>query len=332
MPGYPSPLMHASTLRCLTLLIAFAIGIARGADAADADGPVVSRSVWLVMGASGDPDLADSFLRQVHTWQETAARAGITARLIGDSPENPTNDGSRLRDALAGEPTNGNEELWLVLIGHGTFDGREAKFNLRGPDVSATELASWLNPIHRPVIVVDTTSASAPFLNKLKATNRVVVTATRSGNEQNYSRFGSFLAEAIANPAADLDQDGQTSLLEAFLSASHRSAEFYQSAGRLATEHALLDDNGDGQGTPADWFRGILAVKKPKKDVRVDGLRAHQVNLVPSAAERQLTPERRRQRDELERQVAQLREEKTHLSEVEYYLRLEKLLLELARI
>lgn len=284
------------------------------------------------MGASGDTDLTTNFLRQAHTWQDTAARAGITARLIGDSPDNQTNDWSRLRDALAGEPRDGNAELWLILIGHGTFDGRDAKFNLRGPDVSAGELSGWLNPIHRPTIVIDTTSASAPFLNKLKAPNRVVVTATRSGHEKNYSRFGSFLAEAIADPAADLDQDGQTSLLEAFLSASHRSAEFYQTAGRLATEHSLLDDNGDGQGTPADWFRGVLAVKKPQKNVLVDGLRAHQVHLVASEAERLLTPESRRLRDELERQVMRLREEKARVPEEEYYTRLEKLLLELARI
>lgn len=323
--------MQPSTLQFLGLLIAFAAGMARSTLGANADAPEVSPSVWLVMGASGDADLTTNFLRQAQTWRDTAARAGITARLIGDSTDNQTNDWSRLRDALAGEPRDGSGELWLILIGHGTFDGREAKFNLRGPDVSAGELTGWLDPIHRPTIVIDTTSASAPFLNKLKASNRVVVTATRSGHEKNYSRFGSFLAEAIADPAADLDQDGQTSLLEAFLSASHRSGEFYQSAGRLATEHALLDDNGDGQGTPADWFRGVLAVKKPKTNGLVDGLRAHQVHLVPSEEERQLTPERRRLRDELELKLTQLREEKTRLTEEEYYTRLEKLLLELAR-
>lgn len=324
--------MQPSTLRSLGLLIAFVAGMAQSAVGAAADAPAVSPSVWLVLGASGDTDLTTNFLRQSQTWRDTAARAGITARLIGDSPDTQTNDLSRLRDALAGEPREGNGELWVILIGHGTFDGREAKFNLRGPDVSAGELTGWLNPIHRPTIVIDTTSASAPFLNKLKAPNRVVITATRSGHEQNYSRFGSFLAEAIADPAGDLDQDGQTSLLEAFLSASHRIGEFYQSAGRLATEHALLDDNGDGQGTPADWFRGVLAVKKPKKNVLVDGLRAHQVHLVPSEVERQLTPERRRLRDELESKVTHLREEKERLTEEEYYTRLEKLLLELARI
>ena len=81
------------------------------------------------------------------------------------------------------------------------------------------------------------------------------VTATRSGYQHNYARFGKFLAEALSNPKNDLDKDGQISLLESFLSASHRTTEFYKTEGRLATEHALLDDNGDGLGTPATWFR-----------------------------------------------------------------------------
>ena len=158
--------------------------------------------------------------------------------------------------------------MWLVLIGHGTFDGKEARFNLRGPDVSADELALWLKPFRRPLAVIDTASCSAPFLNLLSATNRVIITATRSGNEQNFTRFGQYLAQALTDPEANLDKDGQVSLLEAFLTASHQAAEFYKLQGRLVTEHALLDDNGDGLGTPADWFRGLRAIKRPKRQRR----------------------------------------------------------------
>ena len=164
-----------------------------------------------------------------------------------------------------------------MLIGHGTFDGKEAKFNLRGPDLSATELAAWLKPFRRPVIVINCASSSSPFLNQLSAPERIIVTATRSGYEDNFARFGKFMAEAIADPAADLDKDGQTSLLEAFLMASRRVKEFYEADGRLVTEHALLDDNGDGLGTPADFFRGVRAVKKPVEGGSVDGVRANQI-------------------------------------------------------
>jgi hypothetical protein len=136
----------------------------------------------------------------------------------------------------------------------------------------------------------------------------------------------------IADPSADLDKDGQTSLLEAFLSASRQTAEFYSSASRLATEHALLDDNGDGLGTPADFFSGVRAVRSAKEGAALDGMRAHQVHLTPSIQERELSDEQRARRDELERQIEALRAAKSQLTEDEYYRRLEVLLVELARI
>ena len=98
-----------------------------------------------------------------------------------------------------------------MLIGHGTFNGKEAKFNLRGPDLSATNLAEWLAPVERPVAVIDTSSASGPILNELSKPGRVIITATRSGYEQNYTRFGQFFSKAISDSKADLDKDGQVS-------------------------------------------------------------------------------------------------------------------------
>jgi hypothetical protein len=192
-------------------------------------------------------------------------------------------------------------------------------------------LALWLKPFTRPLAIINTASSSAPFLNKLSATNRVVVTATRSGHEQNFTRFGQFLAGAITNPEADLDKDGQVSLLEAFLMASRQTAEFYKGEGRLATEHALLDDNGDGFGTAADWFRGLRAVKRPKENAALDGFLARQFYLVPGDAERGLNAEQRAQRDTLERAILLHREKKTQVPEEDYYRQLEKLCLELAR-
>jgi hypothetical protein len=288
-------------------------------------------TVVLVVGASGEAEFGSNFVRQASLWKLACDQAGLHPVIIGLDAASPTNDCDRLKETLATEPKSGPEPLWLVLIGHGTFDGKEARFNLRGPDVSGTELAQWLQPIHRPIAVIDTASSSAPFINKLSATNRVIVTATRSGHEQNFTRFGQYLAEAIANPQADLDKDGQVSLLEAFLMASRQAAEFYKLEGRLATEHALLDDNGDGLGTPAEWFQGLRAIKRPKENAPLDGFLAQQFLLIPGDAERKLSPEQRAQRDALERSVFLLREKKAQLAEDDYYRQLEKLLLELAR-
>lgn len=288
-------------------------------------------SVLLVVGAPGEAEFGSNFVHQASLWEGACASAGCRHATIGLAQPNNTNDLELLRAWLNAEPKTGAGQLWLVLIGHGTFDGKEARFNLRGPDVSADDLARWLQPFQRPLAVIDTSSSSAPFLAKLSATNRVIITATRSGHEQNYARFGNYFAEAISSLDADLDKDGQVSLFEAFLSASRRVAEFYKLEGRIATEHALLDDNGDALGTPADWFRGLRAVKRPK-DAALDGSLARQFILIPSSLEASFTVAQRARRDALERDVLSLRDKKSQLPETEYYGRLEKLLLELARI
>ena len=263
--------------------------------------------------------------------EKAATAAGARPIVIGREPPEAAADRTRLEQTLAAEPKEGADPLWLVLIGHGTFDKKVARFNLRGDDVTAADLAAWLQPFRRPLAVLNTTSASAPFLNALSAPGRVIVTATRSGNEQNYTRFGDSLAAILGDPAADLDQDGHLSLLEAFLAASARVDEFYQTEGRLATEHALIDDNGDGLGTPAAWFRGLRATKKPKDAAALDGPRAHQWLLTPDTAAAAQPPEWRARRDALEAALATLRDQKDSLPPEDYYRQLETTLLDLAR-
>ena len=289
-------------------------------------------TVIVVGGAPGEFEFATVIAQQLEAWTKVAAQAQAKLVAIGGGPMGEPSDHDQLKTALEAEAKEGANELWIVLAGHGTFDGKEAKFNLRGPDVGASELAAWLKPFQRPVAIIDAASASAPFLNKLAGPKRVVVSSTRSGAEVNYARFGKYFAEAIADPKSDLDKDGQVSLLEAFLSASHRTNEFYKTEGRLATEHALIDDNGDGLGTPADWFRGVRATKRSKEGAAVDGARAHQFHLVRSVAEQQLSPETRARRDGLELQLVELREGKAKLAEDAYFLALEKLLLEIASL
>ena len=288
----------------------------------------------VVLGAGGETPYEETFAKQAALWKDGAVRGGARLVAIGEEAamEGAPDDLTRLKTALAAEARGGTEPLWLVLLGHGTFDGRVAKFNLRGPDLTATELALDLQPFTRPLVIINAASASAPFMNLLKGPDRIVVTSTRSGYQQNYARFGLYLAEAIADPRGDLDKDGQTSVLEAYISAAQSVAEFYKTEARLATEHALLDDNGDGRGTPADWFRGVRAVRRPAEGVALDGTRAHQLHLLPSAAERALSAEVRVRRDELEREIAELRESKDRMLIDEYYRQLELKFIELSKL
>jgi hypothetical protein len=239
-------------------------------------------------------------------------------------------DRERLKTALA-DATGSSADLWLVFIGHGTFDGKLAKFNLHGPDVSAVELSEWMEPVKRKTVVIQGASASAPFINRLSAPGRVLITATRSGSEQNYARFGRFAADALASPEADIDQDEQNSALEIFLAAARMTEEWYKTEGRLATEHPLIDDNGDGRGTPAAWFNGLQLKTESKDGAIADGIRANQVHLIRSEFETRLTDEQRQWRDEKELELARLRDRKKTLTEADYLQQLEAILIELAK-
>jgi hypothetical protein len=288
--------------------------------------------VVVVIGAPGTPEYAAQFREWGERWRAAAETASAAFQIVGEAKQTESNDRERLRKLLTEMAGEQSAPLWLVFIGHGTFDRHTAKFNLRGPDVSAEELAKWLIPLRRPVVVIQCASASAPFINRLAGENRVVITATKSGDEQNFARFGQYVSAAIADISADLDKDGQVSLLEAFLTACRHVEEFYDQEARLATEHALLDDNGDGLGTPADWFKGLRATRRAKDGAALDGIRAHQIHLIASDRERSLPPDVRQRRDKLEVAIASLREEKQRLSEDEYYTRLEQLMLQLARL
>ncbi|HWD92801.1 MAG TPA: hypothetical protein VG938_10665 [Verrucomicrobiae bacterium] len=289
------------------------------------------RSLVLVIGAAGESEYGEQFAASADLWKRAATNGGFKISVIGES-KNGDDDRADLLGLLTNEVTQAGDELWLVFIGHGTYDGRSAKFNLRGPDISADDLAAALKPCHRPLAVIQCASASGPFLSALSAPGRVIITATKSGYEANATRFGNYFARAAADPAADLDKDGQTSLLEAFLMASRQVDDFYKNAGRMATEHALLDDNGDGLGTPADWFKGVRAIKKAADGKTVDGVRAHQMFLVRSAIEQELSPALRARRDELESQLSALRDRKPQLKEDDYYNQLEKILVEMAKL
>ena len=163
-------------------------------------------------------------------------------------------------------------------------------------------------------------------------THTLVITATKSGFEMNFSRFGDYLSQTIASPKADLDKDGQTSLLEAYLLASRMTAEFYQTDNRLATEQALLDDNADGFGTPAAFFQGVRAVKKATNNATPDGLAAHQIHLVPSQRERNMPADLKAKRSALERQLALLRDKRASLGDDAYFKQVEAIAIQLAEL
>lgn len=303
-------------------------------------------SLILVIGADGDERYGKIFAEEAEIWLATAAASDVRFTIVGgekktgDKPigdSASSSDKDRLKSLLQAEVEASGEiaqaaPLWIIFVGHGTFDGRTAAFNLRGPDVSSDELKEWLKDCKRPTAVINTTAASAPFLSALSAPGRVVVTATKTGQERNYARFGRFFAKRVTDLTADLDKDERTSLFEAYLAAARDTAEFYKSEGRIATEHPLLDDDGDGKGIRADFFERDKLVKRPAGEQAVDGDTAKRFALKPSAADAKLTAAQLTERDALETELATLRGRKAELPENEYFAELERLLLKLARL
>ncbi|HET8782998.1 MAG TPA: hypothetical protein VFM63_11315 [Pyrinomonadaceae bacterium] len=216
-----------------------------------------------------------------------------------------------------------NNILFVFLIGHGSYDGKEAKFNLVGPDLSASDYNQLLTALPtKRVIVFNMSSASGEFVKPLSAKGRIVVTATRNGQETNATRFTGFFIAALNATDGDTDQDGHTSVLEAFVYANRLTEEFYKRAGRLATEHALLDDNGDGVGREKpEAGEGLLA-----RATYLDSLSTDEA--AASAATGRLLKERTRLEGEIEQLIAR----KGNMAEAEYEATLERLFIELAKV
>ncbi|MGV3483317.1 MAG: hypothetical protein ACO1RT_02730 [Planctomycetaceae bacterium] len=306
--------------------------------------PTPRTTMVIVVGASGTPEYAEQFAAWADQWTKIGEKAGAQIVRIGTEAAGDHTDAQRLHDAITAMPQGeaaSNQPHWLILIGHGTFQANVAKFNLHGPDVAAEQLAKWLTPLQHPLVIVNIASASGPFVNALSGERRIVVTATKSGSEQNFARFGAYLPKALADPASDLDHDDEVSLLEAVLKATNETGEFYASEGRIRTEHAILDDNGDRLGTPAEMLGAAIfgtpqdapaSSASTAAPPRWDGDVAAKTILVPAADAPQLSAEEVEERTRIEAELLSLRRKKASLPEDDYFAQLEKWMLKLAAI
>lgn len=222
---------------------------------------------------------------------------------------------------LAGAPP-ADAPLLVLLIGHGTARDGRALFNLPGPDLSAMDLDAALDAAgERPLAVVNTSPASAPFVERLSRPGRVVISATAHAAEDDHTRFAGHFVAAWSGSAADADKDGRVSLLEAFRFAARQVSAEYRARREIATEHAMLDDNGDGRGS-----------REPQADAG-DGAAAASFFLAARALEVADSPERaalERQARALVEQVAALRRQRAALAPEVYLRTLEGLLVALA--
>jgi hypothetical protein len=210
----------------------------------------------------------------------------------------------------------------VVLMGHGSGQGAESRINLPGPDMSAGEFAQILEPSPATVVVVNTASASGEFIKALSGPRRIVVTATKSAREANETFFPAYFVKALTSGAGDTDKDGRVSLLEAFTYARLEVEKKFETAGLLATEHPLLDDDGDGTG------HGDASEKGP------DGPRARNLHLAPLGGATVASDPRAaaliEERRVIEGRIEALRGKRSEMTEAAYQAALEPLLVALA--
>lgn len=304
--------------------------------------PALSETFGLfVSGLSGDPKYEDAFLETGRLLYESAIASGMKDENLYWLTENVDSD-RRIRDRSTREAVlsvvsdlrqkmHSGDLLWLVLIGHGTYRDGTSKINLPGPDLTDRDLGSALAEFSsdRPLVFVNTASASGGFLRAVTGDGRVVITATKSAAQRNETVFGTFFGTAFSERRADTDEDGFVSSLEAFVYASEEVKRYYEDRNLLVTENALLDDNGDGEGALVPDALGGA-------DGHGDGVLAARLVLGASALTRvRETPQNvamLERKAALQRKLSALRRQKETLGEDLYLHELQSIVLEIARI
>jgi hypothetical protein len=297
-------------------VVALAMGLASGAWA--------TTFYVTISGLGGEPDYEQRFKMWATDIDGSLKKAGGDTNVI--TMEAPTRDQIRTRLTELSKQVKTADALVLVLIGHGSFDGTEYKFNIPGPDITGAELATLMD--HIPAsrqLVVNATSSSGGSIEFLRRPNRIVIAATKSGSEKNATSFARYWAEALRDPAADADKNEAISALEAFHYAQRKTSEFFDTQKRLATEHAVLEDTGKGEGernpSPENG-EGKLAA-------------AFSVVRLGANAAAARDPEKRpllERKEQIEQAIDKLKYEKAALPGDLYKKQLTQLLLELAKI
>lgn len=277
-----------------------------------------------ITGLGGEADYTQRFKMWAEDIDSSLKKAGGDVNV--STLQLPTRDQVRARFNDLAKQVKNNDALVVMLIGHGTYDGQDYKFNLQGPDITATELATLMDhvPAQRQ-LVVNMTECSGGSIEQLKRPMRIVITATRGGTERNATVFARYWAEALREPAADTDKNEAVSALEAYRYAMQKTADFFETQKRLATEHSMIEDTGKGQGErnpAADSAEGKVAAS-----FAVIRLGAN----AAAARDPQKRPLLER-KEALEQAIDKLKFEKAAMPEAEYKRQLTKLLLELANV
>jgi hypothetical protein len=264
----------------------------------------------IVAGLGGEKQYEQRFRTQATALAQAAEKlTGDQSNVIALSAEKADRETVRreLR-ALAGK-TKREDQIIIVLLGHGTYDGEEYRFNVPGPDLTGSELAALFDQIPaRDQLIVNATSASGAAIERWKRDNRVVITSTKSGGERNATRFAQYWLEAVSTNTADTNRDDVVTAAEAYDFANRRVADSFKADVSLATEHARIEGKGADRMQVARFGNAVLATS----DAALSALYTQRVGI--------------------ERELEAVRERKESLETDAYYSQLEDVLVRLATL
>jgi len=278
-----------------------------------------------IVGLGGAPEYEVQFAKWASDLNKQLETGGSDVHVVGLGSTAATK--AKITETLTrlGSELNQDDAVGIFLIGHGTFDGDEYKFNVAGPDITAHELAALLDKLPaKRQLIVNMTSCSGASFKVLSRKDRVVITATKSGTEKNAPVFARYWVDALRDPAADADKNGTISALEAFTYAQRKTAAYFESEKLLATEHSMIADSGRSEGIrtiTAGDREGALAAAFPL-------MRPASVLAKNASPEKQKLLARK---EDIEAKIDRLKYQKAALAPDVYKQQLSTLLLELAR-
>lgn len=294
------------------------------------------KHVLIISGLGGSPELTERFhsymldtrsalVEQFNIPASQVTLLGGSKKRLGEHVRQvSTADNIRAAIADISRKIGAEDDLYIFLFGHGSFDGNNALLNIPRRDLKDIDYASLLNTISaRSIVFVNTASCSGPFLKTLSGENRVIITATQSGRERNDTRFPKFMIEAFNSAAADLGKDGRLSVMEVFRYAASATVKEFVEANHLITENALLDDNGDGKGTT------IKSIENAADGALAMTLFFDNREALPIAAGNIVLAA---EKEQIEESIRSLQRKKSQYSDAAYLDLLEPLFVRLARI
>ncbi len=216
----------------------------------------------IIGGVGGEKSFYDEFwnattrMRELLIEEYSYASEHVTFLFEDDGEVSNLIDGKSTKAGVEAAFTNlqarvqPRDRFLLFMVGHATKTTGGLKFNSPGRDIRGIECAALIEKIPaEQMILIFGFPYSERVVSQVSKEGRTIITACSAREGYMRSGFGNIFIDAFSDGAADADDNGAISLLEAFLYTQKRVKTWYENDGSIQSEHPHLDDNGDGNAS-----------------------------------------------------------------------------------